>query len=94
MEHMHDHSSMDHGDHGGHDGHGHDGHDGHDGHGGHGMTTKCSNSIELKLTFFFWKFNEFIPTDGGDHSGHNHGSGDHMGHMMMMTVSEYYPEWN
>lgn len=53
MEHMHDHSSMDHGDHGGHDGHGHDGHDGHDGHGGHGMTTKCSNSIELKLTFFF-----------------------------------------
>lgn len=25
--------------------------------------------------------------DGGDHSGHNQGSSNHMGHMMMMTVS-------
>lgn len=52
MEHIHDHSSMDHGDHGAHGGHGgHDGHDGHDGgHGGHGMTT---NFFLRNISFIF-----------------------------------------
>lgn len=52
MEHIHDHSSMDHGDHGAHGGQGgHDGHDGHDGgHGGHGMTT---NFFLRNISFIF-----------------------------------------